>query len=78
MATQWAGKRKQANRNLFVFVVVVVIVVVVVMVLFCFFACIFFAGNVQEKKKKRRCHANFHKKNMLNEEKLLHSMQVVK
>ena len=71
MAIQWAGKRKQVNRNLFVFVVVV-------MVLFCFFACIFFAGNVQEKKKKRRYHANFHKKNMLNEEKLLHSMQVVK
>ena len=76
MAIQWAGKRKQANRNLFVFVVVVV--VVVVMVLFCFFACIFFAGNVQETKKKRSYHANSTKKNMLNEEKLLHSMQVVK
>ena len=75
MATQWAGKRKQANRNLFVFVVVVV---VVVMVLFRFFACIFLAGNVQEKKKKRSYHANSTKKNMLNEEKLLHSMQVVK
>ena len=73
MATQWAGKRKQANRTLFVFVVVVV-----VMVLFCFFACIFFAGNVQETKKKRSYHANSTKKNMLNEEKLLHSMQVVK
>ena len=75
MATQWAGKRKQANRNLFVFVVVVV---VVVMVLFCFFACIFFADNVQEKKIKRSYHANSTKKNMLNEEKLLHSRQVVK
>ena len=61
MATQWARKCKQANRNLFVFVFVVV-VVVVVMVLFCFFACIFFAGNVQEKKKKRSYHANFTKK----------------
>ena len=73
MAIQWAGKRKRANRNLFVFVVVVV-----VMVLFCFFACIFFAGNVQEKKEKRSYHANSTKKNTLNEKKLLHSMQVVK